>query len=148
MSWRYRLDEAVEISAPELIGVDFKNEWITIRHGRLRIERDYAFDGCSPAWRLPGGLWLGTPDGPLGADGRPVSWRASLAHDALCQFRTDIPGLRKAATVALFRRMLAEDGAPGWMVRIYPAAVDCFGPQAWRGDDAATQTQEGAQGNG
>lgn len=74
MSWRYRLDEAVEVSAPELLGIEFQNEWITIRHGRLRIERDYAWDG------------------PLGTDGRPASRQATLVHDALCQFRPDIAG--------------------------------------------------------
>lgn len=133
MSWRYRLADAFEASAPELIGISFKNEWVTIRHGRIRIAAGYAWDGCSPAWRLPGGIWIGTPDGPLGIDGRPVTWAASLVHDVLCQFRPQIAGLRKAATVALFRRMLSESGA-GWRATVYPAAVDAFGPQDWPGD--------------
>lgn len=56
-----------------------------------------------------------------------------LVHDALCQFRPDIAGLAKSATVDLFRRMLIESGAPGWMCALYPAAVWHFGPQEWGG---------------
>ena len=119
--------------APELMAVAYAGPWLEIRHCRLSIRSGYAWDGCSPSVRLPGGIWLGPWDGPLGPDGRPVSWRASLVHDALCQFRPDIQGLTKDATVQLFRRMLAEDGAPGWMCRLYPAAVWRFGPQEWGG---------------
>lgn len=145
-TWRYRLDTPFELIAPELLGIEFQNEWITIRHGRLRIERDYAWDGCSPAWRLPGGIWLGVPDGPLGTDGRPVSWQATLVHDAICQFRPDIEGLAKVATVRLFQRLLATASAPQWMVWLYPAAVDALGPQAWAGRTSTTSKGEATNG--
>jgi hypothetical protein len=137
MTWRYRLRERFEVFAPELLTVAYAGPWLEIRHCRLAIPAGYAWDGCSPALRLPGGpalptgLWLGPWDGPLGADGRPVTWRPSLVHDALCQFRGDIQGLSKAATVRLFARMLAEAGAPGWMCRLYPAAVSRLGPQSF-----------------
>ena len=102
---------------------------------RLAIPAGYAWDECSPSVRvpggflLPGGIWIGPWDGPLGPDGRPVSWQASLVHDALCQFRPEIQGLTKEATVRLFARMLHESGAPGWMCKLYPAAVHRLGPQ-------------------
>lgn len=134
MTWRYRTDKLTHVCAPELVGVVFANEWITIEFGAIRIEKGYAWDGCSPSYRLPGDVWIGVWDGPVSADGWPVSWLASLVHDALCQYRELIPGLKKHATVALFRRLLAEAGAPGWMVLAYPAAVDLFGPQHWNGD--------------
>jgi hypothetical protein len=133
MAWRYLLGARFELLAPELVSIAFANRWLEIRHCRLAIAPGYAWDGCSPAARLPGGIWIGTPDGPLAADGRPVAWRASMVHDALCQFRPDIAGLAKSATVDLFRRMLIEDGAPGWMCALYPAAVWHFGPQEWGG---------------
>ena len=133
VTWRYRLRQRVELFAPELLTIAYAGPWLEIRHCHLAIPAGYAWDGCSPTLRLPGGLWLGPWDGPLGTDGRPAAWRASLVHDALCQFRTEIPGLTKATTVRLFRRLLAADGAPYWMQRIYPAAVDLFGPQAWGG---------------
>lgn len=130
-TWRYRLDTPFEMVAPELIGIDFSNERITIRHARIRIAASYAWDGCSPSWRLPGGIWLGVPDGPLTTEGKPVTFHATLVHDALCQFRPDIPNLSKKQTVDLFRSMLIESGAPTWMIRLYPWAIDHFGPQNW-----------------
>lgn len=133
--YRYILTAPHVQWAPELSGVTFDNEWLTIRNGVVTIQAGYAWDGCSPARRLPGGIWIGTPDGPLAENGRPVSYLPSLVHDALCQFRLDIPGLRKSATVALFRRMLQECGAPWWMVQLYPRAVERFGPQNWNGGD-------------
>lgn len=131
MTYRYRLDSDFRTLAPELLGITFSNEWLHIDGGHIVISKGYAWDGCSPAIRLPGGIWLGPWDGPLGDDGRPVSWRASLVHDALCQFRTQLRGINKAATIAIFRRLLIAGGAPGWMASIYPWAVDLFGPQNW-----------------
>lgn len=137
MPWRYRLDTRLDLLTPELVQVEFANRWLEIRHCRLAIATGYAWDGCSPSWKLPArpvlqrGLWMGTWDGPLDTDGRPVTWRASLAHDALCQFRRQLQGVNKAATVALFARLLRESNAPGWMCCLYPAAVDRFGPQDW-----------------
>lgn len=131
MAYRYRLATPLALAAAELAGVSHENPWLRIADGRLSIAAGYAWDGCSPAIKLGPGFWLGTPDGPLGWDGRPVTWRASLAHDALCQFRPELRGMTKAASVALFARLLAEDRAPGWIQTLYPAAVDRFGPQNW-----------------
>ena len=129
-NWRYKLTKPFEKSTPHLIGVDFSNEWITIRHGRITIKAGYAWDGCSPTWNL-GPLWFGPWDGPLTSEGKPVTFYATLVHDALCQFRPDIPNLSKKQTVDLFRSMLIESGAPTWMIRLYPWAIDHFGPQNW-----------------
>ncbi len=139
MTWRYVLRDRFELSAPELVSVAYAGSWLEIGHCRLVIPAGYAWDGCSPSVRLPGGfllpggVWIGPWDGPLGPDGRPVSWQASLVHDALCQFRPEIQGLTKKATVRLFARMLHESGAPGWMCKLYPAAVHRLGPQEWGG---------------
>ena len=130
MTWRYKLATPFEKSTPHLIGVDFSNEWITIRHGRITIQAGYAWDGCSPTWNL-GPLWFGPWDGPLTSEGKPVTFYATLVHDALCQFRPDIPNLSKKQTVDLFRSLLVESGAPTWMIRTYPWAIDRFGPQNW-----------------
>lgn len=133
MIWRYVLDARYETFAPELMSVDYTGQWLMIRHCRLAIAPGYAWDGCSPSLRLPGGIWVGAPDGPLGADGRPVAWHASLVHDALCQFREEIRGVTKQSTIRLFRRLLREHGAPDWMCALYPVAVNHFGPQQWGG---------------
>lgn len=139
MTWRYVLRRRFELFAPELVTVAYAGPWLEIRNCRLTIKAGYAWDGCSPSVRLPGGallpggIWIGPWDGPIGPDGRPVSWRATLVHDALCQFRADINGLTKETTVRLFAKMLREDGAPGWMSKLYPAAVHRLGPQEWGG---------------
>lgn len=129
--WRYKLDRAEAVISPSVPRhIEFSNEWLSIQGGVVRVSGGYAWDGCSPAAHIPGTrLWIGVPDGPLGIDGRPVSWRASLFHDALCQFRKEIPGLTKSmATAVFFERLLAAD-APWWMQSLYTMGVDLFGPQ-------------------
>ncbi|EEG08942.1 hypothetical protein [Pseudogulbenkiania ferrooxidans] len=134
MAWRYRLDHPYLHTSPHLVGVEYRNDWIDIRpHGTILIQPGYAWDGCSPAWRLPGGLWLGTPDGPLGVDGRPLSYHASLVHDALCQWKREIP-IRQRATVRVFAELLQLAGAPPWRVWLYASAVARLGPQGFGGD--------------
>lgn len=132
-AWRYRLERAFRYVSRFLLGVEYRNEWIEINNGVILIQRGYAWDGCSPAWRLPGGLWLGTPDGPLMPDGRPQAYYASLVHDALCQWAIEIP-IRQVDTVALFGDMLREAGSPGWRAALYTGAVARFGPQVFGGD--------------
>ena len=131
MAWRYRLTDPAEIAAPELAGISYAGEWLSIGDGRARLRAGYAWDGCSPAVRVTSDIWLGPPDGPLREDGRPAAWSASLWHDALCQFRGEIQGLTKRASVALFARLLNQSGAPRIMRTLYPIAVAQFGPQDW-----------------
>lgn len=127
--WRYKLEAQFAYSHALLRGVAFSCEWATIMDGTITIGPGYAWDGCSPAWCF-GGLWLGTPDGPLRPDGRPQSYEASLVHDVLCQFAPRV-GMTKAQVSDLFYAMLIEGGFPPWRARIYRAAVYAFGPQRW-----------------
>lgn len=138
--WRYRLDRTFRHGSTHLAGVTYLNDWIDIRHGAILIHPGYAWDGCSPAWRLPGGLWLGAPDGPLGIDGRPLTFHASLVHDALCQFKAEIP-ISKAATVALFAELLQLANFPSWRVWLYATAVAKLGPQRFGGDELLPATR-------
>lgn len=133
--WRYVLQRRVAAHHRALSGIDFDNQWLQIRSGLVRVQPGYAWDGCSPAVRIPGTrLWLGVPDGPTMDDGRPAAWRASLLHDALCQFRHDIPGLTQAAATAVLASELHDAQAPDWMQHLYPAAVRLLGPQDFPGD--------------
>lgn len=141
MAWRYQLEQRAAHRFPVLAEVNYSNEWVTIHDGWMVVRAGYAWDGCSPAWAVPGtSLWLGAPDGPLGPDGRPVAWRASLFHDALCQFRGDIPGVTKAASVAVLAELLLLDAAPRWMRVLYPFVVQHFGPQDFLGDAPGVAT--------
>ena len=85
----------------------FANRWFAIEPGQYlgasgywaTTRTDYAWDGCSPKWRLRGGKWIGTPEGPIipvdeeprGLPGGvPRTWYAALDHDCICQFREEI----------------------------------------------------------
>lgn len=129
MTWRYCITEPFAYDHPAFDGVVFTCEWATILRGTIIIKAGYAWDGCSPAWRI-GGLWLGTPDGALRADGRPQTYEASLVHDVLCQFSKQVP-MSKDQVSDLFRDMLLEGGFPKWRAKLYRSAVYAFGPQEW-----------------
>ena len=133
--WRYVLHRRVAAHHRALSGISFGNQWLQICCGVVRIQAGYAWDGCSPSIAIPGTrLWLGIYDGPLMSDGRPAAWRASLLHDALCQFRHDIPGLTREAATTVFATELHDSMAPTWMQRVYPSAVRLLGPQDFPGD--------------
>lgn len=136
--WRYRLEHDIVFESSHLRGVYLRNEWVTIENCVMTIKAGYAWDGCTPSYFilkgsiLPKGLWFGVWDGPRGNNGRPVTWRASLFHDALCQFIEDIVGLNKEKTLLIFETIMVEDMTPLWMVSLYVSAVRKFGPQDWK----------------
>lgn len=133
-AWRYKLDAPYSYKSPLLAGIFFENEWGVMDGGRIEVAKDYAWDGCSPTWKI-GSFWLGPPDGALLMDGRPQAYYASLVHDYLCQYRASIP-IRKDTTVELFREMLVKRGFSPLRASIYANAVKLFGPQKWHGDFA------------
>lgn len=135
--WRYKLDAPYSYKSPLLAGIFFENEWGYISNGEIEIAKNYAWDGCSPAWRI-GPFWLGTPDGRLNQDGRPQAFYASLVHDFLCQFRREIP-IRKLITVELFHEMLIKGGFSICRAKVYAKSVDWFGPQRWAEDDSGVK---------
>lgn len=51
----------------------------------IKILKGYSWDGCSPKLKM-GGKIIGVWDGPVLQDGYPACYKASLVHDALCQF--------------------------------------------------------------
>ena len=135
--WRFKLDADFQYSTQLLSGVEFKNLWVEIKDGLITIKKNYAWDGCSPAYKLhlgkflPQGLWFGTWDGPLNTNCLPVTHRAALVHDVLCQFRLEID-ITKETSVGIFKELLILDNTPNWICRIYPTVVSLFGPQNWK----------------
>lgn len=126
--YRYKLSEDYSRYCHQLAGVYHSSEWLTIHDGWLTIKAGYAWDGCSPTWRI-GGVWLGTPDGRR-VNGKPKSYYASLVHDALCQMRVGIQTNKQAVT-ELFVEMLREGGFAAPVATIYGKAVSWLGPQEW-----------------
>ncbi len=65
--------------------------WLHIeKDGTITVNRGYAWDGCSPKFKILDLLLVGTPDGIVNLQtGRPKTYYASLVHDALYQFLDD-----------------------------------------------------------
>lgn len=121
--WEFRLRDALVHRASIL--PDFRNwqtdtVFFTDEKDRLRmsiqidgtitIEPGYAWDGCSPKWRLGPYLW-GTPDGAPNPDtGYPYTYFASCIHDALCQWEDDknMPYTREQIDQIFLARMQAD----------------------------------------
>jgi hypothetical protein len=138
-TWRYKLQQEYRCYSKAFEHVSFTREWFAIQNGLLIIPKGYAWDGCSPSYKLPSsifknGYWFGTPEGPLGIDGHPVSYVASLVHDALCQYRPSLTGVTKKMSVDIFKEKLIEHEAPDYVINLYPRIVSMFGPQGWLGD--------------
>lgn len=122
--WRYALAEPFGYHSHHLKGVNFENAWLTIRDGDIVIRAGYAWNGCSPCVSVFGLFYFGTPDGAAHL-GKPATYHASLVHDALCQWRRELP-ISKAASVAVFRQLLDDVKFP--LTGLYAWAVRRFGP--------------------
>ncbi len=93
--------------------------------GTIIVKKDYAWDGCSPKLNVLDLFWVGTPDGALNQN-KPITYYASLVHDALGQFAKKeperMPFNRKERDL-IFKEML-EGFAFKW---VYYLAVRIFG---------------------
>lgn len=84
--WIYKLDEDFVYSNRRLRGYDYQDEWISISSGSIVIRKGYAWDGCSFKFNFADVFILGVPDGRIDIHTyKPVTYHASLVHDALCQ---------------------------------------------------------------
>lgn len=120
--YKYKLEHDKAFVHELLLGIEFKNEWVTIQDGVMIIKKGYAWDGCTPKYKI-GRFVIGVPDGKKDE----CKW-ASLVHDIFCQFIETIP-VSKETTLTIFDEMLEE---AGWKYRkLYVWAVDKFGPQKW-----------------
>lgn len=137
-TWRYMLRKEYVLHFNNHMGLDFESEWLSVKDSCIRIKTGYAWNGCDPAFRIAfkpfkRRMWIGTPDGfKRGSNGRPVTWEASLVHDAFCQYRKQLRGVTKDFTVITFKELLIKNNAPSWMVFFYPKAIHHFGPQEWQ----------------
>ena len=137
-TWRYKLKEDFLLEFDNRDNISFSSEWFHVQDNQIRIVQGYSWNGCSPAFMVSSDIlgfsfWLGTPDGVFDLDTQlPQSWRASLVHDAFCQYRPEMTGIKKAFTVELFRKLLCDSGFPSWKAAVYSKSVALFGPQDWK----------------
>lgn len=142
-NWKFRLDHDFTWSSGRSIhtDLDFRCEndgevrLKIAQNGDITVIADYAWDGCSPKIKVMDWVYLGTPDGTMDwATGKPVTWEASMIHDALYQFRqhADMPFTRRDMD-EIFRDILRQKGFSlstiyFWGVRLFGSAYSaCSG---------------------
>jgi hypothetical protein len=128
-----------------ITGREFSCDWLGVeRDGKITVRgthyHGYAWDGCSPKWFCCGKIW-GTPDGkPDPRTGKPLTYYASMFHDALYQFKQTVNISRKESDI-LFHLLLKEAGFRfHWL---YMAGVRIGG--AFYGKWKVKKTQGGIQ---
>lgn len=136
-SWKYKLDEPFSIYNKTFIkskGKKFRSKKGVILcsidvDGEMTIFPGYAWDGCTPNFSILGLFFIGTPDGhTYYATGKPITYYASLVHDALYQFRP-VGTTRKDAD-DLFYEILKKSQFQ--LAYVYYKAVRIFGRFFWK----------------
>lgn len=129
MTYRYHHTEYFIYQTPFKGREFFENEFVRfIPNGLLTIkgtpQRPFSWDGCSPKKNILQ-ITFGTPDGMTNPKtGKPMTYFASMVHDAIYQNKAIIDISRLEAD-RLFRDMLREEGFIWW--RVYYLAVRAFG---------------------
>ena len=84
----------------------------------------YAWDGCTPKFQFLDFV-MGTPDGRFDLDTcEPITYYASMFHDALYQFKDEVPISRKTSDLIFFKLLNEADFT--WS-QVYYGAVRTFG---------------------
>ena len=100
----------------------FKRDFLEIKYnkvlksGEIFIPKGYSWDGCTPSWKFLG-RWWGTPD-------TAKTYKGSLLHDALYQYKSEIELSRKDAD-SLFKQVLKLNKFS--LYHIYYGAVRLLG---------------------
>ena len=136
--------------ATSIKGVNYSGEYLSLDPtGILALERDYAWNGCSPKFEIFG-LVFGTPEGalPEGHEQQeiqanldrlgysdfdwqmPKTYYASLVHDALYQISNDHGGImsRIEADKLFYRILKAYNFLPALL---YYQAARLLGKFVW-----------------
>ena len=119
--YKYTLKKDYECFIEKLIGVNFSNEWLSIKNGVLVVRAGYSWDGCSPKFQFKvfgKKIVIGVPDGKNDKLKFP-----SLVHDVLCQFGRKIL-ITKQTVNSIFYDMMK---AVKWrFAKLYYFAVNVY----------------------
>jgi len=86
--YKYTTDKVYKRYIPELKGVYFKSDWLTIKEGHCEIAEKYSWNGASPKIKIFGRI-IGTWDGA-----NNEAKYATLWHDAFYQYSKDLKNLK------------------------------------------------------
>jgi len=119
--WILQIDHPVTHRC-HLRKVVFDSEWVSLTlDGTITIhatkQSPFAWDGCSPKIVLGNGQFVvGTPDGYKDSSMEfPITWKASLIHDAFYQYLHVIP-FHKKEVDKIFRDLLKQVEFDLWWV--------------------------------
>lgn len=96
----------------------FEGDWIIIdESGKITVKgslgNGYAWDGCTPKANFLDIIW-GTPDGKLDYDTeKPITYYASMIHDAIYENRKKIGVSRREADI-IFKLILKDASFKLW----------------------------------
>ena len=137
--WLFKLNADYAWDASDFIAreISFDSPWLNIHLGVITVKQGYAWNGCSHKLAIAD-LWIiGIPDGRL-HEGLPITYHASLIHDALTQFRATLPITHQQAT-AIFDALLKERRF--FWRKLYVWAVSRFAPRGFKGNQAPGSTR-------
>ena len=104
MKYIYKLNKQ-EFFKTNIKDKNFENEWLRInKDGAMSVNINYSWNGCTPKFDFLN-FMIGTPEGKYIDYNRPITWRASLIHDCLYQFKRDIKITRKEADLIFYHEL-------------------------------------------
>jgi hypothetical protein len=126
--FRHERDESIMTNITDR---GFKRERLIIDpSGKITVKcsfgNGYAWDGCTPKWNCLHFNW-GTPDGKLDyTTGKPMTYYASMFHDALYQFKDEKDMCISRKETDVIFRLLMRRNRFMWS-GLYYLAVRLFG---------------------
>lgn len=110
---------------------EFDSEFLKIDRSSITVKKGFKWDGCSPKFRV-GDFLIGTPDGKYiehrfdqgESNFKPMTWRASMLHDALYEYKGQHKLSRRTVDL-IFLCILEEAGFK--LAKLYWLAVRLFG---------------------
>lgn len=122
MNYLFKLEE--DYTHPVVIdSPDFSSRWLDIEDGVLTVKSGYAWDGCTPCCSVLGLFTINTPNGHLSGN-RPITYYASLVHDALYQYRGKHSLSKEDADLMFLQDLEAREFKPA---KVYYWFVKKFG---------------------
>jgi hypothetical protein len=97
--WIFKIEEDFVFKSLHM-GKSFDSDWLRLDvDGTVTVKANtggYAWDGCTPKVSILGLFILGIPDGHIDVEtGKPLTYYASLVHDAFYQYLEVIPVSKK-----------------------------------------------------
>ena len=127
--WKFVHHEDYQYYSERLRGRYFSKNWLSIENGLVTVKgsfnnkKGYAWDGCTPKFNFMDITWV-IPDGktiqhtePISGKTHyaPITYYASMIHDALYQYKRCIPVTRKEADLIFYDILKGSKFSLAWL---------------------------------